>query len=317
MNYTHLTQHERYQIYVLKKAGHKQSEIARLINRSPGTISRELARNRGLRGYRPQQAQRLAEARAANSRNAPQISADVWTEAQARLRLQHSPEQIAAQLPVSHETLYRRVYADKREGGDLWQHLRCQKQRRKRYASGQQRRGTIPNRRSIAERPASVETRHRVGHWEGDTLIGAGQQQAIVSLVERKSGYCLLAHVPRKTSEAVSQAIIKTLAPLQARVDTLTFDNGLEFANHRAIDEALNSTSYFADPYASWQRGSNENTNGLIRQYLPKKRAFNTVTHKELAMIMERLNHRPRKRLNWKTPHEVFMQSFNRVALRG
>lgn len=317
MNYTHLTQHERYQIYVLKKAGHKQSEIARLINRSPATISRELARNRGLRGYRPQQAQRLAEARAVNSRNAPQISADVWTEAQVCLRLQHSPEQIAAQLPVSHETLYRRVYADKREGGDLWLNLRCQKQRRKRYASGQQRRGTIPNRRSISERPAAVETRHRVGHWEGDTIIGAGHQQAIVSLVERKSGYCLLAHVPRKTSEAVSQAIIKTLAPLQARVATLTFDNGLEFANHSAIDEALNSTSYFADPYASWQRGSNENTNGLIRQYLPKKRSFTTVTPKELAMIMDRLNHRPRKRLNWKTPHEVFMQSFNRVALRG
>ena len=233
------------------------------------------------------------------------------------MRLQHSPEQIAAQLPVSHETLYRRIYADKRAGGDLWQHLRCQKQRRKRYASGQHRRGTIRNRRSISERPAAVEKRQRVGHWEGDTLIGAGRQQAIVSLVERKTGYCLLAHVPRKTSEAVSQAIIKTLEPLQARVATLTFDNGLEFANHSAIDQALNSSSYFADPYASWQRGSNENTNGLIRQYLPKKRCFNTVTAKELTMIMDRLNHRPRKRLNWKTPHEIFMQSFNRVALRA
>lgn len=174
-----------------------------------------------------------------------------------------------------------------------------------------------PQRRSISERPAAVETRHRVGHWEGDTIIGAGQQQAIVSLVERKSGYCLLAHVPRKTSVAVSKAIIKTLTPLQARVATLTFDNGLEFANHSAIVEALNSISYFADPYASWQRGSNENTNGMIRQYLPKKRSFTTVTQKEFVMIMERLNHRPRKRLNWKTPHEVFMQSFNRVALRG
>jgi IS30 family transposase len=220
-------------------------------------------------------------------------------------------------LPVSHETLYQRIYADKRQGGELWRNLRCQKQRRKRYASGASRRGRIPDRRPISQRPPAVETRSRVGHWEGDTLIGAGRQQAIVSLVERKSGYCLLAHVPRKTSEAVKAAIVQSLSPIRARVKTLTFDNGLEFAQHGEIDQALDSTSYFADPYASWQRGTNENTNGLVRQYLPKSRSFNTVTHKEIAMIMDRLNHRPRKRLNWKTPHQVFMQSFNRVALRG
>jgi IS30 family transposase len=237
-------------------------------------------------------------------------------EAKTRLRLQHSPEQIAAHLPVSHETLYQRIYADKRAGGELWRNLRCQKQRRKRYASGQNRRGQIPDRRSISLRPTSVETRRRIGYWEGDTPIGAGRKQAIVSLVERKSGYCLLAHVPHKTSEAVSEAIIRSLAPLKARVKTLTFDNGLEFARHGEIDRALQSTSYFADPYASWQRGSNENTNGLIRQYLPKSRPFHTVTDEELAMIMDRLNHHPRTRLNWKTPHQVFMQSFNRVALR-
>jgi IS30 family transposase len=155
------------------------------------------------------------------------------------------------------------------------------------------------------------------GAVQGDTLIGAGRRQAIVSLVERKSGFCLLAHVPRKTSEAVKDAIVRSLLPFKDRVKTLTFDNGLEFARHGAIDQALEATSYFADPYASWQRGSNENTNGLVRQYLPKSRPFDTVTDEELAMIMGRLNHRPRKRLNWKTPHQVFMQSFNRVALRG
>ncbi len=218
---------------------------------------------------------------------------------------------------MSHETLYRRIYADKREGGDLWRNLRCQKQRRKRYASGQSRRGRIPDRRPIAQRAASVEARCRIGHWEGDTLIGAGHKQAIVSLVERKSGFCLLAHVHRKTSEAVRDAIVQSLRPFKARVCTLTFDNGLEFARHAEIDHALKSTSYFADPYASWQRGNNENTNGLVRQYLPKSRPFQTVADEELAMIMDRLNHRPRKRLNWKTPHQVFMQSFNRVALRG
>lgn len=316
MNYTHLTQDERYQIYILLKAGHHQIEIARLMKRHPSTISRELARNRGQRGYRPKQAQHLCEARAEFSRNARRVEPAVWVAAQERLREQHSPEQVAAQLPVSHETLYQRIYADKRQGGDLWRNLRCQKQRRKRYASGQQRRGHIPNRRPLAERPASVETRYRVGHWEGDTIIGAGHKQALVSLVERKSGYCLLAHVPHKTSEAVSRAIIRSLVPIKARVSTLTFDNGLEFAGHAEIDRALGSVSYFADPYASWQRGTNENTNGLVRQYLPKSRSFDTITSEELAMIMHRLNHRPRKRLNWKTPHEVFMQSFNRVALR-
>jgi len=316
MNYTHLTQNERYQIYALIKAGHNQREIAQLLNRHPSTISRELGRNSGLRGYRPKQAQRLCEARAANSRNAPRIAPAVWEEACARLRLQHSPEQIAAHLPVSHETLYQRIYADKRAGGELWRHLRCQKQRRKRYASGAGRRGKIPDRRPISARPPSVDARSRIGHWEGDTLIGAGRKQAIVSLVERKSGFCLLAHVPRKTSEAVKDAIVRLLLPIKDRVKTLTFDNGLEFARHGEIDQALESTSYFADPYASWQRGSNENTNGLVRQYLPKSRSFDTVTDEELAMIMDRLNHRPRKRLNWKTPHQVFMQSFSRVALR-
>lgn len=317
MNYTHLTQDERYQIYILLKAGHHQIEIARLMKRHPSTIGRELARNRGQRGYRPKQAQHLCEARAESSRNAPRIEPAVWAAAQACLREQHSPEQVAAQLPVSHETLYQRIYADKHQGGDLWRNLRCQKQCRKRYASGQQRRGHIPNRRPLAERPTSVETRCRVGHWEGDTIIGAGRKQALVSLVERKSGYCLLAHVPHKTSEAVSHAIIRSLMPIKARVSTLTFDNGLEFARHSAIDQALGSVSYFADPYASWQRGTNENTNGLVRQYLPKSRSFNTITSEELAMIMHRLNHRPRKQLNWKTPHEVFMQSFNRIALRA
>ena len=143
------------------------------------------------------------------------------------------------------------------------------------------------------------------------------QTCALPILVERKSGYCLLAHVPRKTSEAVRDVIVQSLGPFKERVHTLTFDNGLEFARHAEIDRALESTSYFADPYASWQRGTNENTNGLVRQYLPKSRPFHTVTDQELAMIMHRLNHRPRKRLNWKTPHQVFMQSFSRVALRG
>ena len=233
-----------------------------------------------------------------------------------RLNLQWSPEQISASLPVSHETIYQHVYADKAQGGTLWKHLRCQRKRRKRYASGKSRRGQIIGRRPIAERPASVETRSQVGHWEGDTVIGAGQKQAIVTLVERKSGFAVLSHVTRKTSDLVSQAIITSLAPLAQRVITVTYDNGKEFADHAVVDEALKSTAYFADPFASWQRGSNENFNGLLRQYIPKKRPLSSVTADELKMIQDRINHRPRKRLGFKTPYEVFHQSLNRVALR-
>lgn len=195
---------------------------------------------------------------------------------------------------------------------------RCgvKKKRRKRYGSGRNRRGQIPNRRPIASRPAAVETRSRVGHWEGGTVIGAGHKQAIVSLVERKSGLAMLAKVSNMTAELVGQAIFDRLTPVRKRVKTMTFDNGKEFANHRVIDQALSSKAYFSDPFASWQRGSNENLNGLLRQYIPKKRALSTVTEKELKMIEQRLNHRPKKRLGFKTPYEVFYQSLTRVALR-
>ena len=201
-------------------------------------------------------------------------------------------------------------------GGHLWRSLRCQKQKRKRYAGGHDRRGQILDRRSIAERPESIERRAHVGHWEGDTVIGAAHQHALVTLVERKSGYAVVAKVHRKTSEQVSAAIIKRLTPLASRAKTITFDNGKEFASHKLIDQSLGSTTYFADPFASWQRGSNENYNGLLRQYIPKNRHLPTVTHEELKMIEDRLNHRPRKRLGFKTQHHVFHESLNRAALR-
>ena len=316
MSYKHLSQTERYQIYVLMKAGQNLKTIAQILGRHQSTISREILRNSGLRGYRPRQAEILCQQRAQASRNALQIDHRTRTLVAERLNLQWSPEQIAASLPISHETIYQHVYADKAVGGELWKQLRCQKKKRKRYASGRDRRGQIVGRRSIAERPACVETRSQVGHWEGDTVIGAGHKQAIVTLVERKSGFAVLAHVTRKTSDLVSQAIITSLAPLAQRVRTMTYDNGKEFADHAVVDDALKSTAYFADPFASWQRGSNENFNGLLRQYIPKKRPLSTVTADELKMIQDRINHRPHKRLGFKTPYEVFHQSLNRVALR-
>lgn len=298
------------------KAKQSIQAISQILGRHKSTISREVARNSGLRGYRPRQADLLCQERAQSSRNAFQIDPTTRAQVAEQLKLQWSPEQIAASLPISHETIYQHVYADKAQGGSLWTHLRCQKKRRKRYASGKSRRGQIVGRRPIAQRPASVETRSQVGHWEGDTVIGAGHKQAIVTLVERKSGFAVLAHVTGKTSDLVSQAIISGLKPLAHRVKTVTYDNGKEFADHAVVDKALDSTAYFADPFASWQRGSNENFNGLLRQYIPKKRPLSTVTSDELKMIQDRINHRPRKRLGFKTPYQVFHQSLNRVALR-
>lgn len=306
MNYTHLTREERYQIYALKKAGHTQSEIASLLERSPSTISRELARNRGMRGYRPKQAQSMACARRAV--NARTIDEATWRFAQARLREDWSPDQISAHAAISHETIYRRVYADKRAGGTLWKHLRCQKQRRKRYGR-QDRRGIIPHRQSIEQRPAIVGTRSRIGDWEADTVIGKNHKQAIVSLVERKSGFLLMRKVERKTARAVGGAMTDLLKPHRRRVRTITSDNGREFAGHEEVSRQLQADFYFAHPYASWERGTNENTNGLIRQYFPKNRDFTTITQQEIDKAMQRLNSRPRKRLGYLTPAQVFFKS--------
>ncbi len=316
MTYHHLSREERYQIFALLKEGLTHSQIAGNLGRHKATISREIARNSGLRGYRPRQASLLAEERSTNSRNARRIEPSDWLSAEAYLKSQWSPEQIAAEVPMSHETIYRHIYADKAQGGDLYKHLRCQKKRRKRYAGGRDRRGQIMGRRPISERPSHIEKRRQIGHWEGDTVIGKRHKQAIVSLVERKSGYAVLAKVTNKTASLVSNAIIDRLKPIKMNVKTLTYDNGKEFADHAIIDQALGSIAYFADPYSSWQRGSNENLNGLIRQYIPKSRPLETVTHTELAKIESLLNNRPRKRLGYKTPQDVFTKSLKSVALR-
>jgi len=292
----------------------KQIDIANLTGRHTSTISRELRRNSSLRGYRPWHAQALADKRRAC--NARRIESATWAQVHCLLLKQWSPEQISSHVPISPETIYRYVYTDKRSGGALWKNLRCQKKRKKRYGSGRERRGQILNRRPIHMRPKSVETRLRVGHWECDTVIGVSHKQAIVSMVERKSGYAVLKKVSRKTSEAVGNAIITGLTPLKQRVHTLTYDNGKEFTGHAHIDRALDSTGYFADPFSSWQRGSVENLNGLLRQYIPKNRPLSTVTDEELAMIERSLNSRPRKRLGFKTPLQVFHESLKRVALR-
>ena len=313
MSYTQLTQEERYQIYALKKAGHIRAEIAKVIGRDPGTISRELRRNRGLKGYRPQQAHTLALARRQDKAQ-PRIGHGVWELVDRLIRNRWSPEQVAGRVEmeqgvaISHEWIYQYIYADKRSGGDLYTYLRCQKVRRKRYGA-YDRRGRIPNQVSIDERPAIVDSKRRFGDWEGDTVIGKGHRGALVTLVERKSRYTVIRAVLRKTAEAVRNAVTEGLAPYIDWVHTITYDNGREFSDHEGMAADLDARIYFAHPYASWERGLNENTNGLIRQYFPKHRDLTTVTDAEVQEVMNKLNHRPRKSLGYRTPYEVFFNT--------
>ena len=313
MNYKQLTQEERYQIYALKKAGHDQAEIAELLERDKSTISRELRRNRGLKGYRPQQAHNLALRRRYDKAQ-PRIGNPVWQLVEALIRDEWSPEQIVGRVAmeqgvsISHEWIYQYVYADKHSGGDLYRCLRCQKVRRKRYGV-YSRRGTIPNQVSIDERPTIVDSRRRFGDWEGDTVIGKGHRGALVTLIERKSLYTVIRSVIHKTAAAVRAAVVDGLSPYIDRVHTITYDNGREFADHEGMASDLETRIYFAHPYASWERGLNENTNGLIRQYFPKDRDLRTVTTREIEKAMDKLNHRPRKSLGYRTPYEVFFNT--------
>ena len=285
--YTQLTHEQRYQIYALTKASQNQSEIAKILGVHKATISRELRRNRGLRGYRPKQAHCLAITRR-QSKVQSRIEDESWMLIEALLREQWSPEQISTWLDsergmrISHEWIYQYILQEKLLGGDLYRHLRCQKRRRKRYGSYNRRRGQLINRISIDERPAVVETRRRIGDWELDTIVGKGHKQAIVSLTERKSRLTLIRKVKRRTADQVSRAIIHLLKPLAHRVYTLTSDNGKEFAQHQTIAAELGARFYFAHPYSSWERGLNENTNGLIRQYFPKKHDFTTITQRQI-----------------------------------
>lgn len=319
MSYTQLTQEERYQISALLKAEHDQTEIAMILGRHKSTISREIRRNTGLRGYRPKQAQRLTQERR-KSKIKPRISDDTWLVVKQLISMDWSPEQISLWLKsfcavsISHEWIYQYVLQDKAAGGDLYRHLRCQKQRRKRYGSYNHR-GQLIGRISIDERPAIVDRRSRIGDWELDTIIGKNHQQAIVSLTERKSRYTLIKKVGRKTAQCVSDAIIELLSPFASWVHTLTSDNGKEFADHKNIADKLNAKFFFAHPYASWERGLNENTNGLIRQYFPKGSDFTTITQKEIDQAMDKLNNRPRKCLGMKTPNQVFLNINPPVAL--
>lgn len=325
MNYKHLTEEERYQIDDLRREGFNQGEIAKKLGRSPSTLSRELKRNGGERGWRPRQAQRKAIARLVmrGETNASKISETSWQYAKKHLvEEQWSPQQIAGRAnlegvpAISHETIYQRILEDKQIGGNLYTHLRCKKKRKKRYGSSRSTRGTIPNRIDIDKRPAIVESRKRIGDWEGDTIIGTHTKGAVIaSMVERKSRYTVLAKSKDKTTIAVTKSINRSMLSIADVVHTITLDNGKEFSLHETMAAVLDANVYFAKPYHSWERGLNENTNGLVRQYFPKKSVFDNITEHDLQRVAKKLNNRPRKCLGYKTPSEVLRKSCEKMGI--
>jgi len=301
------------------KIGYSQTAIAKVIGVHKSTISRELIRNRSGRAYRYKQANTFAEGRK-KGKVRFRLDGSTWAYVEQLICKEWSPEQISAwmkknmDIAVSHEWIYKYVLKDKQTGGSLYLHLRCKKKRKKRYGSNE-RRGILKNRVSIDERPAVVDTRNRLGDWEADTIIGKAHKQAIVSMTERKSGLSLIYKVDRRTKENTQKAIKRLLGSISNQVLTITSDNGKEFGDHEKIAAGLKCDFYFAHPYSSYERGTNENTNGLIRQYFPKDRDFRTITDKEIIHATKRLNNRPRKRLGYKTPNEVFFGESDTVAL--
>jgi len=315
MSYKQLTLRERYEIKALLQAGTSKDRIAEIIGFHRSSIYRETGRNGGKDFYDPVGAQKISDARRSSARKSIRFTDDVKERVECLLRYDFSPEQISGYLScaegisISHETIYQHVLADKSSGGDLHTHLRWSgKKRRKRYGK-KDRRGQIPDRVSIDERPAIVDTKERYGDWEVDTMIGKNHKGVLVTAVERKAKYSCIGHAPNRTSGLVTKALIDMLCPYQDKVLTITIDNGKEFSMHKQIAKALKADVYFAHPYHSWERGLNENTNGLIRQYFPKKTSFENLKEQYIKFVEHRLNNRPRKTLDFKTPAQCFLES--------
>ena len=320
MSYTRVTGEERRLIYNWRQEGKGVREMAGLLGRAASTVSREVSRNTGLKGYRHQQAQRKAEERAA--RPGPRrFTEEVRQDAEEKLRKGWTPEQICGRAElegrahVCKETVYKHVYADAKAGGELWKGLvRAKRKRRRRCPRQDGRgRGLIPGRRGIETRPPEVELRITVGHWEGDLVVGAHATGYLVTLVERVTRYTLVGWSATKEADEVKSAVIRLLAAIGVACTGITFDNGKEFARHAEIATALNADVFFARPYHSWERGTNENTNGLIRRLYPKSESFASIGEADLRRIDTFLNDRPRKCLGWKTPREV-MDAFLAAA---
>lgn len=319
--YKQLTYEQRCQIGALNESGLSQQSIAKIVKVSQPTISRELWRNRGGRGYRHGQAQRKAESRRAAAAKPYKMTEVLIDVIEDKLYEKWSPAQISGWLlveegiEISHETIYKHVKANKEAGGDLYKNLRRRTRKyRARGRSGKTLSGQIKNRISIDERPASVDEKHEIGDWEIDTVIGKNHSGAMVTIVERVTLFTVSMRVKSKSAREVTAATITLLTPFKGLVRTITSDNGKEFAYHEEISTALKCDFYFAHPYHSWERGLNENTNGLLRQYFPKNTDFKLVTAKEVKQSIDQLNNRPRKTLAFNTPAALMQNEMAALA---
>jgi transposase, IS30 family len=317
MAYRQLTHGERYAMANMLHQGYSYRAIGLVLGRSASTISRERQRNATTHdgAYRAEKAQQYATARRKRTRKKSQYSHQEWAEVVRLLRLKWSPAQIvgrrrALRVPtMSKETIYRYVWRDRRRGGRIWRDLRILSKFGRKRRGSPATRGRLVGKRHISERPAHVQQRRQLGHWEGDTVMGADQRHCVLTLVERVSGYLVIKKLSARNKEQAAAAISQAIRQLNGRVRTITLDNGTEFHDYARVEEAHPVKFYFATPYHSWERGTNENTNGLIRQYLPKGMCLRHVDQAHCNRIAASLNNRPRLRLGFKTPSEVFVRS--------
>ena len=317
MNYRQITSEERYMLAALRRQGLNGSEIARALGRHRSTVCREVSRNstRSDGHYRAFTAQERTNGRRSRSRRNQHFSVQDFAQVEELLCRQWSPEQVSGHLArlghlrISHETIYRHIWRDKRAGGLLYTHLRgARKQRRKRYGAYDNR-GKVAAKRPISERPAAVETRLKPGHWEIDTVMGTGSKHCIVTLVERKTGLLLIGKLEDRTTTSLNRRVIGLIKRHKGAFQTITSDNGTEFHHYQQIEARTKALFYFARPYHSWERGSNEHANGLIRQYLPKGMSMAGLSQQQCNSIALKLNLRPRKRHGFRTPLECYYES--------
>lgn len=317
--YKHLSHAERYTLSRLRASRVPISECGRILGRSRSTIYRELKRNIHHNGhhayYTHSRANEMAQARRKASKPRHRHTAQVWTTIEQQIRLNWSPEQVAHWLPGAHgvristETIYQYIYEDKKAGGSLYVHLRHRsRKRRKRYRSKDYR-GVLRGKRMIGERPQEINDRVSIGHWEIDTVLGKGSKRCIVTLVERKTGYLMIGVLDARRADILNQKVIELIQRHNMPFLSITADNGTEFHGYKQIEQATNTTFFFATPHHSWERGTNENTNGLIRQYLPKGQSMRRLTQSMCDLIADEINHRPRKRLGYGTPYSSIQKA--------
>jgi IS30 family transposase len=316
MGYRHLNIDEREVILKMQAQQTSMRQIGERLERDAGTISRELSRNvSSTHDYKPHLAQRYYEKRRAESKEPYRLKENVFLREYVKKKLKEywSPEQISGRIredqwiQISPLTIYSWIYRDRVEGGKFYKYLRQSHRRRRKRRSGEDSRGQMPNRRMIDERPKVVNERKRIGDWEGDTIEGSKGSGFIATHVERKTRYTVAVKMADKSADTVTKATIAAMKKLPPeKVKTMTFDNGKEFAGFKELERGLDMRSYFARPYHSWERGTNENTNGLLRQFFPKGMDFGRIMQSDVDIALELLNNRPRKCLNYRTPTEVF-----------